>query len=122
MSDFYQPPVRTPGSDLGRKAGDFANKHKKPLIIAAVVIILLAILWGEFFFVVNEAEQAVVSRFGVIKSIILDNKNTFHERFQDRLAGEITVTGEVAVKRGSGLHMKLPFVDKVEKYPSLLFN
>ena len=101
---------------------NFARKNTRSLVIFVILLIVGLVLLNESFFIVNEAEQAVVSRFGVIKSIILDNKNTFHERFQDRLAGEITVTGEVAVKRGSGLHMKLPFVDKVEKYPSLLFN
>lgn len=100
----------------------FARKHTRSLVIFAVLLIAGLVLLNESFFIVNEAEQAVVSRFGVIKTIILDDKNTFHQRFEDRLTGEITSTGEVAVRRGSGLHLKMPFVDKVEKYPSLLFN
>ena len=114
-------PPKAPGKAL-EWLKNYARKNTRSLVIFAVILIAGLILLNEAFFIVGEAEQAVVSRFGVIKSIILDNKNTFHERFKERLAGEITGTGEVAIKRGSGLHMKLPFVDKVEKYPSLLFN
>jgi len=101
----------------------FTQKNARPLVLFVIILIAALVLLNESFFIVNEAEQAVVSRFGVIKSIILDDTNDFHERFGDRLAGEITgEDGEVSMRRGSGLHMKLPFVDKVEKYPSLLFN
>lgn len=114
-------PPKAPGKAL-EWLKNYARKNTRSLVIFALILIAGLILLNESFFIVGEAEQAVVSRFGVIKSIILDSKNTFHERFKERLAGEITGTGEVAIRRGSGLHMKLPFVDKVEKYPSLLFN
>ncbi len=101
---------------------NFARKNTKLLVILGIVLVAFLVLLNEAFFIVGEAEQAVVSRFGVIKSIILDDKNKFHEEHADTLAGEITATGEVKILRGSGLHFKVPFVDKVEKYPSLLFN
>ena len=101
---------------------NYARKNTRTLVLFVIILAVGLVLLNEAFFIVGEAEQAVVSRFGVIKTIILDNKNTFHERFKDQLAGEITGTGEVAIKRGSGIHVKVPFVDKVEKYPSLLFN
>jgi len=114
-----------PPAGTGRAAEmlrDFARKNTRLLVILAVVIIAALILLNEAFFIVGEAEQAVVSRFGVIKSIILDDKNTFHERFAPLLKDEITSSGAVAIRRGSGLHFKVPFVDKVDKFPSLLFN
>ena len=101
---------------------DFARKNTRLLVILGVVLIAALVLLNQSFFIVGEAEQAVVSRFGVIKSIILDDKNTFHERFSDLLSNELTSSGAVTIRRGSGLHFKVPFVDKVDKFPSLLFN
>ena len=82
---------------------NFARKNTKLLIILAVVLIGALILLNESFFIVGEAEQAVVSRFGVIKSIILDDKNTFHERFSPLLKDEITSSGAVAFTATTGL-------------------
>ena len=110
-------------SDKAKEAfKNFARNNTKLLIILAIILIVFLALLNEAFFIVGEAEQAVVSRFGVIKSIIVDDKNNFHERFADQLKGEITASGEVEIRRGSGLHFKLPFIDKVDKFPSLLFN
>ncbi|MDI9520917.1 MAG: protease modulator HflC [Bacillota bacterium] len=100
----------------------FARKNTKLLVILGIILIAALVLLNEAFFVVGEAEQAVISRFGVIKSIILDEKNNFHKTHAASLANEITASGDVKILHGSGLHFKLPFVDKVEKYPSLLFN
>ena len=101
---------------------NFAKKNTKLLVILAVVIISALILLGESFFVVGEAEQAVISRFGVIKSIIINDENTFHADYADIIKDEMTGTGEVAIRRGSGLFFKMPFVDKVDKFSSLLFS
>ena len=127
MSQFYQQNQynRQPNPQLDKAKEamkQFASKNSKLLIIVFLVLILALVLFNESFFIVGEAEQAVVSRFGVIKSIILDDRNTFHERFETNLQNEITASGEVSIRRGSGLHFKLPFVDKVDKFPSLLFN
>ncbi len=96
-----QPPAPREPNKILVWLQNFARKNTRSLVIFLILLIVGLVLLNESFFIVNEAEQAVVSRFGVIKSIILDNKNTFHERFQDRLAGEITVTGEVAVKQAA---------------------
>jgi len=100
----------------------FAKKNTRLLIILAVALIAFLILLNEAFFIVSEAEQAVVSRFGVIKAIILDDNNTFHEDYRELIKDEITASGTVAIRRGSGLHFKVPFVDKVDKFSSLLFS
>ena len=51
----------------------------------------------------GEAEQAFVSRFGVIKRVILNSDNTFHQDYADVLAGEITMSDDVKILTGSGL-------------------
>ena len=127
MSQFYQHNNynRQPNPQLDQaKAAlkQFASKNTKLLVIIFLALILALVLFNESFFIVGEAEQAVVSRFGVIKSIILDERNTFHDRFETNLQNEITASGEVSIRRGSGLHFKVPFIDKVDKFPSLLFN
>lgn len=124
MSNPFQMPNRVPNANpVGDQLRAFAGKHRKTLIILGIVLILLYILWGEFFFVVNEAEQAVVSRFGVIKQIVLTENNDFHERYAEELKEEMTGSGgNVKIVKGSGLHFKLPFVDRVDKFSALLFT
>ena len=114
------PPDAT--SKAAEALKSFAKKNTRLLVILAVALIAFLILLNEAFFIVSEAEQAVVSRFGVIKAIILDDNNTFHEDYKELLKGEITSSGTVAIRRGSGLHFKVPFVDKVDKFSSLLFS
>lgn len=82
------------------------RKNAGKLIAAAVILLAVIILLSESLFVVGEAEQCVVSRFGVIKSIVLNEHNTFHADFADQLQGEITTSG----------------VDKVQTYPSRLYT
>ena len=126
MDQFNQRPHQQRPPQVPNKAAEalmrFARKNARLLVILGVLLIAALVILNESFFIVGEAEQAVVSRFGVIKSIILDDRNTFHQRFETLLQGEITSSGSVSIKRGSGLHFKLPFVDKVDKFPSLLFN
>ena len=124
MNDFNntQSAAEEQMKQVGRQAASALNRHKKPLIIIAVILAALALLWSECFFVVNEREQAVVSRFGVIKQVILNEESSFYERYSDQLQDEITMNGEVKIKKGSGLHFRIPFIDKVEKFSSMLYT
>ena len=124
MNDFNntQSTAEEQMKQVGRQAASALNRHKKPLIIIAVILAALALLWSECFFVVNEREQAVVSRFGVIKQVILNEESSFYERYSDQLQDEITMNGEVKIKKGSGLHFRIPFIDKVEKFSSMLYT
>ena len=124
MNDFNntQSAAEEQMKQVGRQAASALNRHKKPLIIIAVILSALALLWSECFFVVNEREQAVVSRFGVIKQVILNEESSFYERYADQLQDEITMNGEVKIKKGSGLHFRIPFIDKVEKFSSMLYT
>lgn len=98
------------------------RKNTGRLIGVGIIAVLLIILISQSIFVVGEAEQCVISRFGVIKTIVLNEHNTFHQDYADLLTDEITMSGSVAIKNGSGLHFKLPFIDQVETYTSRLYT
>ncbi len=72
----------------------------------AVLLIVAIVLINESVFIVGEAEQSVVSRFGVIKRIVINKSNDFHEQYADLLKDEITSTEDVKISMGSGLHFK----------------
>lgn len=100
----------------------FFAKHKKALILGAIIVVAAIILSGECFFVVGEAQQAVVSRFGVIKRIIINEHNDFHQRNAELLKDEISLSEDVKLVRASGLQVKIPFVDKVQIQSSRLYT
>ncbi len=100
----------------------FLRKNGKRLVLIAVIVIAALILINESIFIVGESEQAMVSRFGVIKRLIINNSNDFHDRYDEQLSGEITTSGSVKITVGSGLQFKVPFIDKVETYSSRLFT
>lgn len=114
----YQQPINM--NEI--RAKQFLKKHGGRTVLIAVIVIATLILLGESIFVVGEAEQAMVSRFGVIKRIITNSDNDFHQEYAQQLKDEITSTGEVKLTVGSGLHFKVPFIDKVEKYSSRLYT
>lgn len=97
------------------------ERSRKWILIGGIALIAL-ILLSESFFIVGEAEQAVVSRFGVIRRIILNTSNNFHQDYAELLEGEITTSGDVKLVKGGGLQLKMPFLDTVEKYPSRMYT
>ena len=97
------------------------ERSRKWILIGGIALIAL-ILLSESFFIVGEAEQAVVSRFGVIRRIVLNTSNTFHQDYAQLLEGEITTSGDVKLVKGGGLQLKMPFLDTVEKYPSRMYT
>ena len=97
------------------------ERSRKWFLIGLGVVIAL-ILLSDSFYVVGEAEQAVVSRFGVIRKVVLNDHNTFHQDYADLLADEITLSGDVKMVNGSGLQLKVPFLDHVQKYPSRMYT
>lgn len=100
----------------------YVRERAKKWLIAGVILLAGIVLFSQSAFVVGEAEQAMVSRFGVIRKIVLNTDNTFHTDFAECLEGEITTSGTVRVETGSGLHFKMPFVDAVQKYPSRMYT
>ena len=119
-NDYVQMPQQM--NELKNKSRVFFQKRSKLLILLGIALLVAVVLIDQCFFIVNEAEQAVVSRFGVITKIIVDEHSDFHERYKDALKDEITMSGSVKIEKGSGVHVKMPFVDKVDIYPSLMFS
>ena len=66
--------------------------NRNNLVIAAIVVVIVAILINATFFIVNQAEQALVLRFGAVRQ---------------------TITAP-------GLHIKAPFIDAVAIYDARL--
>ena len=102
------------------KTQSFMKRHGAKVILGCVALIVALILLGESMYIVGESEQAVVSRLGVIKKLILNDGNNFHTDYAEELEGEITTSGNVEIVYGSGLQFKMPFVDKVETYSGRL--
>ncbi|HPF88970.1 MAG TPA: hypothetical protein PK537_13070, partial [Candidatus Limiplasma sp.] len=85
----------------------FMKRNRKRIILIALLIVALIILISESTFIVGEAEQSVVTRFGVIKRIIINSDNDFHERYSDLLKDEISFDEDVKVVFATGLQFKL---------------
>jgi len=100
----------------------FFMKNRGRVILYGLLLILLIMLANECFFIVGEAEQCVLNRFGVIKRIIINDHNDFHARYADYLQEEISFQAGVRIQTGSGLQIKVPFIDKVEVYSSRLYT
>ncbi len=107
--------------DQVQKNQKIQKKMMRTIGIVAIVLIAIVLL-SQSFFIVGEAEQCMVSRFGVINRIIINDDNDFHTAYADEIAGEITANGSVKIQTGSGLHWKIPFLDQVETYSSRLFT
>lgn len=100
----------------------YVRERSRKWILIGVLLVVALVLLSECFFIVGESEQAVVSRLGVIRRIILNTNNTFHEDYAQLLEGEITTSGELRIVKGGGLQLKMPFLDTVEKYPSRMYT
>lgn len=116
------PSAHRPVNFREAQTRQFMKKHGKKLIMLGIALLVSLIVLSQSVFIVGESEQAVVSRFGVIKRLILNNGNEFHTTYADELADEITLSGDVEISYGSGLHFKMPFVDKVETYSGRLYT
>ncbi len=91
----------------------------KGVIIPVIVLVVLFILTSQVFFTVNEMEQALVVRFGEIKRVIVEKDPESAKKAME-LSGKFS--DDVEVVAGKGLMMKIPFIDRVEKYSSQLIT
>ena len=99
------------------------REFKKPNIskkgVMAVGFVLLAyVVATNFLFTVNEVEQAVITRFGEVQTVIV-------EEITPELEAEIydiPQFKDVKILEGKGLFFKVPIIDQVEKYTSRLLT
>ena len=81
-NDYVQMPQQM--NELKNKSRVFFQKRSKLLILLGIALLVAVVLIDQCFFIVNEAEQAVVSRFGVI-TIIVDEHSVFMSVTRTRL-------------------------------------
>jgi membrane protease subunit HflC len=84
---------------------------RKPVIIIAIAVILL-ILVRNSFFTLAEGESAILQRFGRIEAVYM-------REVSPEVRMEIEGRG-VSLRIGTGLKLKVPFIDEVTKYTSKL--
>jgi len=83
-----------------------------PIFIFVLAFILLIVIGNSFFFL-QEDESALVQRFGRIEAVYMrDVPQTVREQIESRPG--------VALRVGTGLKFKIPFIENVIKYPSKL--
>jgi len=99
-----------------------SKRAVRGIIIACIAVLLLIVLVSSSFYVVGQAEQAVVSQFGVIKEIVVSPDNRFIEDNPELMNAPGASIENVLVSYSKGLHFRVPFITKVEKYNSRLFT
>lgn len=91
-----------------------AKKGKKRYIIIIGAVIVLLIIAANTFFTLQEGESALVQRFGRIEAVYMRvvSPEVRAQLMQD--------DSSLNIHEGTGLKLKIPFVDSVVKYPSKL--
>ncbi|HKL11518.1 MAG TPA: protease modulator HflC, partial [Clostridia bacterium] len=83
-----------------------------------VLFILAYVLITNCFFTVNEVEQAVITRFGEVQTVIVKKITPEIEKE----IYDIPQFEDVKIREGKGLFFKVPVIDQVEKYTSRLLT
>lgn len=92
------------------------KKTHKRLIIIASALLAIYLLFNAFTFKVSMTEHAVVTRFGEIHKIIVNDASALEQ------AGEDPRFARLQVIEGNGLFFKIPFLDKIDYYNSRLIT
>ena len=108
------------------------NKNNASIAAAAFVGILTVVLaLGQPFYIVNEREQVVVTRFDRPVQVIVGDFREDLENWKAEIIQSATRTKEnkgvqdisgLRVGNGAGLKLKLPFIDAVETFPDTLLE
>ena len=90
----------------------------KSVLFVVGGIIALSILFNLFFFSVDEREQTVITQFSKVTKIIISEDD---QELRDLILANPQVA-DIKVVVGKGLFFKLPFVQSVTKYTSMLLT
>lgn len=99
------------------KIAEYFSAFKKAGV-AFIIVIGLLFLFSISTYTVGEAEQVVVSQFGVIKEIVISPENTYVNDNEDLMTGENSELKNVKITKGKGLRFKVPFITQITKYDS----
>ncbi len=89
------------------------------ILIASIVLLVIA--FNLCTFQMNENESASVLRFGRIISVYVKT-DAQAATVQAGLDSQSDKLGQVKVYVGTGLHLRVPFVDQVKKYNNMLLT
>lgn len=92
------------------------NSLLKGLAVTIIGIIVLFILVSSFTFTVTETQQAVVTQFDRIVSIIVDDINDP----SIQALREDPRYANIKIQQGKGLFFKVPFIQKVKHFTNML--
>jgi modulator of FtsH protease HflC len=104
--------------NVGNTAGPRIFKFFKIPLIIIVLLFVANIIANMFFFTVNEYNQAIVTRFGEMREVILAKRDDTVEQ----MIKNDTRFRNINIKYGKGLFTKMPFIDSVEYYDSRLLT
>ncbi|NLC68591.1 MAG: protease modulator HflC [Clostridiaceae bacterium] len=96
---------------------DFKKGFKIIGIIVAAII-LLSIILNQFFYQVDEREQVIVKQFDKVVKIVINEKT-------DEVVKAIEENpkfGDIAISDRKGLHVKIPFIQSVERFTSMILT
>ncbi|MEF9984142.1 MAG: protease modulator HflC [Oscillospiraceae bacterium] len=95
----------------------FTKNFKKSFIVI-IILIAISMVSSECFYQVNESEHAVRYRFNEI--IGIDVNNLTDEEYDDLLKDPSIK--DMKITRGAGIKMKIPFIEKVDKFNNRLIT
>lgn len=110
--------ARTPDGENRTERKFTRPRLPKKSLLTILFIVLVAVAASNFLFTVGETEQAVVTRFGEVQTVIV-------EKITPQLEKEIYDNPQfkdVKIREGKGLFIKIPIIDYVEKYTSRLLT
>lgn len=102
----------------GNQTGSRIFKFFKIPLIIIVLLFAANIVINMFFFTVNEYNQAIVTRFGEMREVILAKRDSSIEQ----MIKSDSRFKNINIKYGKGLFTKVPFIDSVEYYDSRLLT
>ncbi|MCL2002552.1 MAG: protease modulator HflC [Oscillospiraceae bacterium] len=88
------------------------SKGSRRLVVIAALVVIAWIASSNAFFTLSEGESVLVQRFGRIEAVYMREAS-------DTVRRQIEGQG-VSFHTGTGLKMKIPFIDSVIRYPSKL--
>jgi len=108
----------------GGKSFNFSN-YKGSLKFLAIIItavVIISIVSNLFFFTVDEREQVVVKQFNEVVKIIVDGDI---DEVKNAIASNPQLSGQLSnakIDNRKGLHFKIPFLQNVEYFTSMLMT
>ncbi len=105
------------------QAGRFAT-------VALVVLVLFTVIKAASIYIIDEREQAVVTRFNrpvrvIVGDISQRSLEELRARIQDastELSREEGQPSNIRVSQGAGFYFKMPFIDQVQRFPDILLE